>query len=294
MGHRRLGALMLVACACGAQLAPGQVSDQSDAGGDGIVQIDLPDADTSLGPWGPAVKLPGASTTGGEDDGGMSSTMLEMVFSLREPEDGNRKHIYYMSRTTPTSEFSTPIRLPFNVTGSSDETARFSSDDLTIYFTSGRGGVTVGMDVYQVSRPALGGEWGTPTPVTEVNTDATDKWYTPCGNEYVMSQANDLAGGTVGSAPKPLTALNSTGEETGVFLTPDCLTLYFASTRSGTYQIYRTRRGSLRAPWGNPAVVSDFAATGGAQSDPWMSADQRTFLFTSNVDGNDDVYMSTR
>jgi hypothetical protein len=293
MGHRRLGALMLVMCACGVRLAPETdgTNDDVDAG---PVEIDLPDANTSLGAWGPAIKVPGASTAGGEDDGGMSSTALEMVFSLREPEDANRKHIYYMSRSTPTSEFSTPIRLPFNVTGSSDETARFSSDDLTIYFTSGRGGATTGMDVYQVSRPTLAGEWGTPTPVTDVNTAETDKWYTPCGNEYVMSQANDLAEGTIGSAPTPLADLSSAGEETGVFLTPDCLTLYFASTRSGSYEIYRSRRGSLKAPWGNPVAVSDFATTGGDQSDPWMSADQRTFLFTSNIDNSDDVYMSTR
>ncbi len=300
---------MTVACACEARLASApkhqgpnsqidiDIDASLDESVDGRIEIISPDA-TVFGPWGPAIKIPGASTTGEEDDGGLSSNRLEMVFSLRDPADDNRKHIFYASRASTESPFSTPLKLAFNLDGTQDEGARFSVDDLTLYFGSTRAAGpndTAGdVDVYQVSRPTIGGAWGTPTLVAAVNTAGRDKWYTPCGNQYVMSRDEDLAQGTIGSGPTVLTALSSTAEDNGVYLTRDCLTLYFASKRSGAYKIYRAQRATDVDAWGTPTEVTDFAATGGGQSDPWMSPDQHTFVFMSDASGNTDLYLSTR
>jgi WD40-like Beta Propeller Repeat len=41
-------------------------------------------------------------------------------------------------------------------------------------------------------------------------------------------------------------------------------------------------------------VVVDFAGIGGAQEDPYVSADGRIFVFVSSVGGTKDVYITTR
>ena len=88
--------------------------------------------------------------------------------------------------------------------------------------------------------------------------------------------------------------LSSSDGETGTFLTQDCLTTYFASSRDGTNRIYTASRPTLDAPWSTPAIVVDVAALGGDQQDPFIAIDQRTFVFVSDADGTNDVYISTR
>jgi hypothetical protein len=74
----------------------------------------------------------------------------------------------------------------------------------------------------------------------------------------------------------------------------DGLTVYFASTRSGDNRIYRSTRPSVGEPFAAPTLVDDFQLLGGDQEDPWLSLDQRTFAFVSNVRGSKDLYISTR
>src|SRR5262245_59518997 len=64
-----------------------------------------PDAPPPLGAWGPPQLVLGASTALNEDDGSLSSTTLEMVFSVAEPVGG--KDLYYMKRQSPTDTWST-------------------------------------------------------------------------------------------------------------------------------------------------------------------------------------------
>jgi len=64
--------------------------------------------------------------------------------------------------------------------------------------------------------------------------------------------------------------------------------------RSGANRIYTSTRAAVTDPWPAPTMVSDFLALGGNQEDPWMSPDQRTFVFASDVSGTKDVYLSSR
>jgi Tol biopolymer transport system component len=101
--------------------------------------------------------------------------------------------------------------------------------------------------------------------------------------------------GATGQAPTLVAELSSNGGETGPYLSPDCLTVYFASTRSGTNRIYTSTRASITSPWSPPQPLPDFTAIGMAQEDPWLSADQRTFVFSVlTAAANKDVYISTR
>ena len=99
--------------------------------------------------------------------------------------------------------------------------------------TGGRGeGGAGSLDIYSVSRLSLTAAWSAPMPVLGPNSTALEKWYTPCENTYLVIVGGDIAEGTVGAAPTISTELSDAAtSETGPFLTPDCLTTYFASPR---------------------------------------------------------------
>lgn len=304
----RLCLLLLLVCACKAQLGDpnnqGDDAPPTDAQDDAPGEVDdaPPDGTQPLGPWSAPAPVLGASTGTPEDDGTLSSTTLELVFSYEDPADDDRKHLYYMSRPSPQQPWTTPGRLPFFVPDTTDQTPRFSADDLTLYFASDRPGTAGALDIWQVSRPSIGGTWGTPSRVPGVNSGSTDKWWMPCtGDRYLMISSRDGNGedvyeGVLGQgAPARSAQLSSNSGETGSFLTGDCLTAYFASSRSGDNRIYIATRTSPTAPWTAPAIVTEFMPVAGDdQEDPWLSSDGRTFMLSSNKNGNKDVYLSTR
>lgn len=299
MGRCLLFATVL-ASGCSAELTdpPGAVVDAPPGGGD--AGVDGPGADAfMLGPWGAPTMVPGASTGGAnEDDGTLASGGLEMVFAVADPNDGNNKDLYIMTRATTSSAFGTPSKLPFSVTGSSEETPRFSPNNKTLYFASDRAGGLGGLDVYRVTRQNPGGAWSAPALVPGVNTAGTDKWFMPCGmsNDYLVIQGGDIAAGTIGGAAPTVVAELSApnANETGTFLTSDCLTVYFASVRSGTNKLYTSHRTSTTTAWQTPTTVDDFVMIGGDQEDPWLADDGRIFVFASNASGTKDVYISVR
>jgi Tol biopolymer transport system component len=289
--------LVLLLGACNARIssAPSNQAtpDAPDAVPDGADDAGLP-------AWSTPSKVPPAATTAGEDDGTLSSNLLELIFSVNGP-DG--KDLYYTSRTSTSAPWMTPAtRLSFNSDVESDETPRLSADDRTLYFASGRDGNGT-LDIYRVTRSDAG-TWGSPQALLDVSTTTLDeKWFMPCGDgRYVMVQSSaegdsDLVEGVLdGDAPIPIAALNSTANETGTFVSPDCLTIYYASARVRPLMIYRSQRATLTAAWRPPAPVTDFPIEGGNgnQEDPWLSSDGRTFAFASDASGSKDVYLSTR
>lgn len=296
--------LILLLCACKAQIGDSELFASDGATPtDAEVEIDAPPDAAPLGPWGPPAKIPGASSATPEDDGTLSASGLELVFALADPNDGGRKHLYSMTRSSPQSTaWSAPVRLPFAVNGTTEQTPRFSADDLSLYFASNRTGTTGGLDIWKVTRSAAGGAWPTTVAlVPGINSSRDEKWLALCdGDRYLMISARggaseDIYEGALGAgAPVLVGALSSGDSETGTFLTKDCLTAYFASTRSGSNKIYRATRTTPTGGWTAPARFDEFAALGGNQEDPWLSADQRTFVFASDASGNKDLYISTR
>jgi len=288
----RLFGLLLALSACKVQLSEGADGGlrSSDSG------VSDATSDAALGPWGTPMKHPSASDTAlSEDDASLRDDGLEMVFSIANAADGNLKDLYSTSRTSLVDAWTPAVKLSFSVTGASDETPRFSPDGLTLYFASGRAGGVGDLDIYSVSRTSLGAAWSAPTAVAGPNSIALEKWYSPCGGKYLVIVGGDIAEGTIGAAPTVSTELSdAAAAETGPFLTPDCLTTYFASLRTPPLKIYTSTRASLTSPWSTPVAFTEFAAIGGDQEDPWMSPDMRIFSFVSNIAGTKDQYLVTR
>jgi hypothetical protein len=305
-----MSSLLALLAACGARISDG-ASDV--AGGNGDIDAGggttndasgnpTPTADAGFGPWAKAVAIPQAATAAGEDDATLTSTGLEMVFAIDTGTNAG-KDLYYTSRTSATSAWTAPSLLTISSSKQSDESPRFSPDDKTLYFASGRNNTNGTLDIYMTTRGAVGSTaFGNPTKLITASTPVTEKWYMPCGGDYLMVQdngagLNHFVGGKIGDLPLPITELSvATGSDTGTFLTADCLTIYFASTRATPTMIYTSHRDSTTAKWQTPTAVTDLQIAGGNgnEEDPWMSPDGRTFVFVSDISGSKDVYITTR
>jgi Tol biopolymer transport system component len=247
--------------------------------------------------WGPPVAVPGASSSMlEEDDVTLSSSGDEMFFAVVAAN--GEKDLYSMTRSGGT--WGAPMPMPFNSV-EVEETPRLSADGRTLYFGSSRPGGVGGGDIWMVTRSAVGGTWSQPQLVPGVNTPDYEKWFMPCdaNGTYVMVQdrdngdSSDVVEGTLGGPASPVDVLSSSDSETGTFLTADCLTIYFASTRGQSNDIYRASRASLQSAWSEPTVMRDFGV-GDNESDPWESTDGHTFAFASDKAGTNDIYLSTR
>jgi hypothetical protein len=259
------------------------------------------DATAAPGAWSTPARISQAATGAAEDDVTLSSSALEMVFAIA---GANGKDLYYTSRHSTSDDWATPMALLLNTPTASEETPRLSADDRTLFFASDRAGNGT-LDIYTATRlDTSGPSWDNPSPLLEVNTDGlVEKWFAPCdANRYVMVQGpptadSDLVEGVRGGGlPTPIAKLNSADNDTGAFVTRDCLTIFFASNRSGASMLYTAHRDAIDDPWPSPSPVTEFAIPGGNgnQEDPWLSPDGNTFAFASDAAGTKDIYLSAR
>lgn len=97
--------------------------------------------------------------------------------------------------------------------------------------------------------------------------------------------------------PTALAALNTPAEDTTPELSPDGLTLYFASDRleTGDLEIYLTTRPHRGAPWSAPELVEELS-TPQDDTSATLSADGLFLTMASGVsdDNTFDLYWSTR
>jgi hypothetical protein len=292
------GALVFLV-GCGASITGGASSDAASGDDAAPAPLDAAGLDAPpLGRWSAPGKVTPAATGANEDDVTLSSDALELIFAV---EATTGKDLYYTARASKSDPWQQPAaKLPFSASDTSEEAPRFSADDLTLYFGSNRAGAAT-LDIYFVRRPARGSSaWSLPARLDAVSSDTlVDKWFMPCRDDrYVMAQGapgggTDIVEGIVGGdAPKVVRELSSPDNDTGPFLTQDCLTIYFASNRSGALQIYTSQRAAVTDPWPAPSPVLDFPIAGSSdgQEDPWLSPDGRTFGFARNKD----IYLSTR
>jgi predicted outer membrane repeat protein len=120
-------------------------------------------------------------------------------------------------------------------------TARLTADELTIFFAGpDQQGAGAEYDIWMATRPSRDGPFIEPAPMTELNSPANDLQATP---------------------------------------STDGLSLYFASNRSGRYQLFRATREGRRASFGPPVHLAFFDTPGGHTMFPYLSPDGKEFYF---------------
>lgn len=89
------------------------------------------------------------------------------------------------------------------------------------------------------------------------------------------------------SDPVPVTELNSTETDTGMWVSPDGLECWFSSDRDDAatmHHIYYSTRAGLSSPWGAPVQVTEID-NAPRQAVPFLSDDLLTMYFTSHSPG---------
>jgi hypothetical protein len=293
MGRRWVVAGLLLASACKAELSDNAALDANNSQRDGSADAPI-DTPAVLGAWGMAMPVPGASdATLAEDDCSLSSNKLELYF--KRTDGGTNNNLYMMTRASLTDAWGSPMGIGVLNSTTQEESPRLSPDDLTLYF--GRDG-----DIYKSTRTAVGQPWSAASPVTPLNTLDYEKWAHVCSNGYVIvsrqtpTNAQDLFEGTLtAGAPTPLTTFNTATNEQGTLLSPDCLHVYFQSNRDNDqFDMFEATRTSPTGAWSDPTKLPDFNTTTSSEEDPWVSTDQRVFVYASNASGIKDLYISTR
>jgi hypothetical protein len=91
-------------------------------------------------------------------------------------------------------------------------------------------------------------------------------------------------------------AINSAANDQNATLSKDGLSLYFSSNRTGVFDIYVSRRGSLNDEWPPAEDLGSPVNSASADFAPSLSHDGHLLFFSSNRElaGNIDIYVSRR
>ena len=284
---------------CGANLAVPGGDDAADAPPSPDAAIDAAsDAPGVLGPFGPPTPIDIVAV--GDDDPSATGDLLELYFNRAQD-------ILVTRRAAVTDPWGTPVVVAELSSPENDTTPEVSYDGLTIYLASNRPGGAGVLDIYRATRASRADAWGTPVRVPELSSATREASATTTDDLALVMEwdlaanQNDIYLATRASPQQPFGApVLVPGINDGVapdgnpMLSLDGLVLYFDSARSGDTDLYRATRLSPSAAFGPPTLIGELASAATADSDTWISPDQRTLYFTSNRDGTAKLWQATR
>jgi len=93
---------------------------------------------------------------------------------------------------------------------------------------------------------------------------------------------------------EPVAELNSASVDQRPAFSIDGREVFFTSARSGTPDIWVSRRRTILSPWSAPARLSVINTDNAQELHPALSADGTTLYFSSNRAGSPDLYVSRR
>lgn len=204
-------------------------------------------------PWGPitlVAELSQASITDTTPEITYDGLTIFLA-SNRAPLTG-ALDLYVATRASRAVAFGTPTKIT-ELTTAQREAAPASGDGLVMVFESNRDGVS--NNTFLAERPNAAVAFGTPVPVTEVNTGSSD------GNPM---------------------------------LSADGLELFINSDRSTNNELYVATRASTADAFGLPVPIAELNDPAADDQDPWISPDGRTLYFTSDRAGTVQLWQSSR
>jgi hypothetical protein len=272
-------------------------------GADGVVAMS-DGTTTATGPFGPATPLVGVNDSGDDVDGGLSSDELELLWT--SSRSGNAE-IWRARRTAIGAAWSSPA-LATELDGTSVESdPEISVDGLTVLFTSQRPPSGLG-DIWIATRTTIASPFGPPVRVPDLSTAANECCAVMTTDELnvvfagVPSSDAELFSSSRATQASPwgsralIGELDTTSQESNPYLTPDGLTVYFDSDRpggAGGRDLYVATRPAVTAAFSAPTRISELA-TSSDERDAWLSPDGHRLYFSSNRNGNFDLYVAER
>jgi Tol biopolymer transport system component len=298
----RIGLLAVALSAC--SFTPGML-----ASSDGAIDTTVTgDADITTG-WSMPKKIDEIATPMGNDDPSLTDDLLELYFGSPRPGGMGMEDIWVAKRNAITEPFGTPQPVTDLNSSMSETTMKITGNGKAIYFASNRGGT--GHDIYFSTRTERDQPWTNPMRVDALSTSNGD-WGPAAQTDQLRLVLCS------GASPMDEALFVSTRANTAVdWSSPDRIdeldvpnisecdpweprsgVLYYGSdflnTADGTFDIYRASRNASGDPYGNRTSHS-INMPGINDRDPWVSADERTMVFTSDRDlVNFQIYITTR
>lgn len=213
-------------------------------------------------PWGEPVNLGAPINTEHDDEVPfLSDDGLTLYFSSSRPGGQGESDLYLSTRITKDDPWQAPVNFGAPVNSpEKDDYPFISTDGLTLYFTSYREGGEGHGDIWVATRTTTEDPWGDPVNLgPEINSPVYD------------------------SLPCP---------------SPDGLTLFFQSMRSGGYgetDLWVTTRPGPSAPWGAPVNLGPPINTRSQDAILRISQDCLTCYFSSTRPGGEgefDLYQA--
>lgn len=237
------------------------------------------------------------------DNPSVSGDLLELYFTSERTGNAD---IYVAERSAPNAPFSAPRRVDALSTIGLETSPIITADALTLYWASDRDGGQGDLDIWLSTRPERAASaWSAPQNLRSLNSSAKDLPRLPGLHDTVMPLSSDRgtrgyysvlfaargAEPNVYLTPKPLPELEFDRSSTvDGFLTEDGLTLFYVTGPAiGAADMFVASRRNTGEPFEHFAPLADLN-TASDERDPWLSADQTRFFFSSNRSGVYAIY----
>jgi hypothetical protein len=238
-----------------------------------------------------------------------SSDGLTLYFSsVSVTED-----IFFATRSTRANGFSVPVALaPVNGDATEEGTPFIGSDDRSLYFFSTRPDPAApgDRDLWVATRADGGAAFSPPVLVADVNTEELEHLPRLSSDGLTLSFVSGRDSPNLGSniwqavrgslsepfgVPVELPGVNSDSRDEGFWLSPDELTVFFASNRlvQADMDIWFATRDSVGDAFG-PAEALDVVNTSSQDLDPALTDDGFELFFASNRSGTMQLYRTAR
>jgi len=270
------------------------------------------DVGLSTSPWqfSPPEPVTELNTGSGEVSPELSADGLTIYFASLRPGGVGDRDIWYAMRPSIDSAFDEPINLAEVNSPDADRGPAISDDGLTTYLTSDRPGGGGGdwADIWVATRTDTASAFDAPQPLLEINStgyetapdissDGLTLYFasdrdTADGNMNIWVAARSSVSDPFGE-PVEITELSSTATDWTPTLTGDGLTMFFASDRDGTLDIWYATRAATDLAFDEPQPVFELNTPDLCEDSPGISADGSTIYFTRGYCGmTGDIYVA--
>jgi len=202
--------------------------------------------------WGTPAVVAALSSASSETTPEISGDGLTMYFASDRAGGQGGTDIWVSTRASRAAAWSAPVVVAALNSATSEVNSAPAEDGTTIVLASARGGTVD--HIYRSTRPSANGAWTAPVAVAELSSNVNDLGPMLTANQlgaYFESGRGgneDLWVAHRASIAQPfdtpvhIDELATTAVEGDPWISPDERTLYFASDRSGTSQLYVSTR----------------------------------------------------
>lgn len=265
-------------------------------------------ADADLGPFPDALPIDELSAPDADDDDpSLTGDLLEIYFKSDRETPGDYD-IWRARRDSVELPWGPAERVEELSSDAYDATPEVSIDGLVLYLSSSRDGGPGETDIWLSTRAGRADPWSEPVLVAELSSErdewaaVTDESLTRIvitrsvpGRQLDLLGAARAAASDPWSVPAPLANLATDVYEADGHLDPSGLRLTFAGELAGGQgrDIYVADRHSPDGDFAPPVRMPELSSPG-RDEDPWVSPDGRTIVLSSDRDGDQELYWSTR